>query len=166
MYATYPIYYPSARYARENGEIDLWRESHKINRECRNFINKNASPAYHGHNLPEFIKELTDTFGLERAMYVIARTIVNSDWDKRYYNDARSRAELFDFQDMKEAVRLRESGQDPYRTADNTTSLCSNVHPVMLNDIFRFMMKMEQEQANIPAADNTPDNELDEGAEI
>jgi len=166
MYATYPVYYPSARWARENGEIDLWRESYKINKECRDFINENASRAYHAHNLPEFITELTDTFGLERSMYVVARSIVGADWDKRYYDDARNRAELFSFRDMKEAAQLHENGQDPYRTADNTTSICSNVHPVMLNDIFRFMMKMEQEQANIPAADNSCDNELDGGAEI
>ena len=166
MYATYPVYIPSARYARENDEIVLWRESYKINKECRDFINEKASPAYHDHRLDIFIKELTDTFGLERSMYVIARSIVCADWDKRYYNDARNRAELFSFRDMIEAAQLHENGQDPYRTADNTTSICSNVHPVMLNDIFRFMMKMEQEQANIPATDNSCDNELDEGAEI
>jgi len=165
MYQMYPIYIPSARYSRENGEIALWRESFKINKECKAFIDENASRAYHAHNLPEFITELTDTFGLERSMYVIARSIVGADWDKRYYNDARNRAELFSFRDMKEAAQLRENGKDPYRTADNTTSLCSNVHPVMLNDIFRFMMKMEQDQVNSPQADIEHDNEHDEGVD-
>ena len=166
MYQTYPIYIPSARYAREHDEIALWRESYKINRECKKFINENASRAYHDHRLDIFVKELTDTFGLERSIYVIARTIVDADWDKRYYPDAKSRAARFDFQDMKEAEKLHEAGQDPNRTADNTVSLRSNVHPVMLNDIFRFMMKMEIEQAETLTAGDSLDNELDEGVEI
>ena len=166
MYTTYPVYYPSARWARENDEIELWRESYKINNECRDFINGNAGKAHHNEELPGFIKELTDAFGVERAMYVIARTIVGADWDRRYYNDVRSRAESFPFQDMEEAAQLRENGQDPYRTADKTAYLCSDVHPVMLNAIFRCLMKMEQEQVNLPQAEADRSSELDEGAEI
>ena len=166
MYQTYPVYIPSARYARENDEIVLWRESFKINKECRDFINEKAAPAYHDRKLPEFITELTDTFGLERSMFVMARFVVAADWDKRYDNSVRERAERFDFQDMKESRALYETGQDPHRTADRTADLYSNVHPCILNDAFRRQMKLEQEQVNLPQTDISEENERDEGVEI
>ena len=161
MYATYPIYYPSARWARENDEMALWRESYKINKECKNFLKDEGSMAYHEERLPDFVKQLAELYGLERAMYVIGRTIVGSDWDKRYYADVRERAEQFSFRDMKEAKAAYEEGNDPYRTADNTTSYISDVHPVILNAIFRDLMKIEQEQVNLPTADIAEENELD-----
>ena len=161
MYATYPIYYPSARWARENGEIGLWRESYKINKECKNYLNMEASVAYHQGRLPDFIKRLTELYGLERAMYVIGRTIIGSDWDKRYYEDVKKRAERFDYRDMKEIKALQENGQDPHRTADNTTSYISDVHPVMLNAVFRHLMEMEREQAYLLSIDADRVHELD-----
>ena len=166
MYQTYPIYIPSVRYAKENNELALWRESYKINQECRDYINSESSMAYHERRLPEFIKELTGTFGLERSMFVIARFIAAADWDGRYYSEVKNRAAQFDFQDMKEGKALYEAGKDPHRTADHTIHLYSNVHPCILNDIFRSLMKMEQDQTDLRQADNLRDNALDEGAEI
>jgi len=165
LYATYPVYIPSARWARENDEIELWRESFKINKECRDYINNEAPMAYHEERLPAFVKELAGLYGIERAMYVIGRTVVGAEWDKRYYGNVRERAEQFSYRDMKEAKALHEEGKDPYRTADNTTSLCSNIHSVMLNAIFQSLMKMEREQPNLPSAAVDRDNELDEGVE-
>ena len=162
MYATYPVYLPSARYAREYDELELWRESYKINKECRDFINGGASEAFHDEKLPGFIKDLIDNYGLERAMYVIGRSVVGSDWDKRYDYDARARANMFDYKDMKEAEALKEARQDYH---DHTTSYCSNVHPCILNLIFHKLMKLENEHDSIPQADNTPDNEHGEGVE-
>ena len=165
MYLTYPIYIPSARWARENDEIELWRESFKINKECKKHINDEAPMAYHEERLPAFVKGLAGIYGLERAMYVIGRTVVGADGDKRYDNSVRSRAERFNYADMKEGKALYEEGKDPYRTADHTTSYCSDVHPVMLNSIFRSLMKMEREQIKLPSADVDRDNELDGEAE-
>ena len=167
MYATYPVYYPSARYARENSEIDLWRESFKINKECKQYLNENAPGAFNDRTLPDFVKNLTAAYGLERAMFVIGRTVLSAiDWDKRYESDVRLRTARFDYNDWKEAQALYEDGKDPYRTADNTTSWISNVHPVKLNAIFRSLMKMEREQINLPSANADRDNELDGEAEI
>ncbi len=30
MFANTPVYYPSIEYAKENNELELWRESHNI----------------------------------------------------------------------------------------------------------------------------------------
>ena len=166
MYAAYPVYMPSNRYARENGEIELWRESYKINIDCRNYINENAGLAYHERNLPDFMQKLTDNFGLDRAMFVTARFIVAADWGGRYGKDVKERAAQVDFQDMKEGKALFELGQDQYKSADWTRDLYSNVHPCILNDIFRALMKMERENNYLPADVTSRDNERDEGAEM
>jgi hypothetical protein len=121
--------------------------------------------AYHEERLPAFVKELTDLYGIERAMYVIGRTVVGAEWDKRYDHGVKTRAEQFNYRDMKEGKALYEEGKDPYKTADSTTSYCSDVHPCMLNAIFRSLMKMEQAQVNLPSADVDRDNELDGEAE-
>ena len=164
MYAAYPVYYPSARHARENDETALWRESFKINQECKKYINEQASGAYIGHALPDFIKELTETYGLERAMFVIGRTVLSAaDWDKRYESGVKARTAGFYYSDWKEGQILYENGQDPYRTADNTTSWCSDVHPVILNTIFSALIKIEKEQINLPLADAGRGNEPDSG---
>ena len=163
MYAAYPIYYPSSFYARLHDEFNLWRESKKINLALTDFINDKAADAHYDRTMPEFIKELTDTFGLERSIFVMSRFVVAADWDGRYDKDVKERAGMVDFQDMKEAERQRAQGQD---YADRSGDICSNVHPCILNEVFRALMKMEQEQVNLPDADQSPDNELDEGAEI
>ena len=160
MYATYPIYNPSWYYAKENGELDLWKESHKINKDCRDFINEKAGNAYHDRLLPEFIKELTETFGLERSVFVTARFVVTADWDGRYGSDVKERAALVDFQDITDTATRRDAGEHiKMSTVDRTQDLYSNVHPCILNDIFRSLMKIEKEQINIPSAEAEQDNE-------
>ena len=165
MYAAYPVYMPSRLYAIQNGEHDLWRQSNSINQECRDFIKENASKAYHGKTLPGFMKELTDIYGLERAMFVAGRTIAGADWDGRYDKEVKGRTAQIDYQDMEEGKALYEAGQDSYRIADKTMRLISDTHPCILNDVFRSLMKMEQAQINIPQADSSLENELGEGAE-
>ncbi|MCL2253590.1 MAG: DUF3849 domain-containing protein [Lachnospiraceae bacterium] len=166
MYAVYPIYYPSAKYARDKGEIELWRESFNINKECRDFINEKASIAHYERNLAGFAQELADNFGIERSIFVMARFIIRADWDKRYDDEVKARAKLVDFQDMKEWRTFLDSGQDSHKLADHTQSLYSDVHPCILNCIFRNLMKREQEQVNLPSPDNEQENELDEGVEL
>jgi hypothetical protein len=152
-------------YARLHDEINLWRQSKKINLELIESINNNAANAYYDKTLPDFIKEITDTYGLERSIFFISRVVVAADWDKRYSSDVRARAEQVDLQDMKEGEKLYEAGKDPMRTADPTNYLYSNVHPCILNDVFRLLMKMEQEQISLPSADAENENERDKGAE-
>jgi hypothetical protein len=164
MYAAYPIYYPSVRWARENGEIELWRESFKINKECKAHIFANATHEYHSQNLPELIKQLTDLYGLERVMFVIGRTIIDSEWEERYDKTSRERAGRIDYQDMKEARAQYEAGENPCKS-DVSDHYLINIHPVILNTLFRWLIEKEQEQVILPDTDQLPENELDEGVE-
>jgi hypothetical protein len=164
MYAIYPIYYPSVRYAKENGELELWQESFKINRECKEYIFTKASGEYRGKNLPVFVRKLAETYGLERAMFIIGRTLINSDWDKRYEYISRERAAQFDYLDMKEARTQYQAGKNPYRT-DISDNYLINIHPAVLNAVFKRLMRMEREQIKIPSADDERGNKRDKGAE-
>jgi hypothetical protein len=165
MYGTYPVYYPSAMYARLNDEFRLWRESKKINCELCDYLGDKATDAHYDRTMPDFIKELTGTYGLERSIFVMSRIVIAADWDKRYDSDVRERAERVDFQDMKQAQKEIEEGQPKHTVIDKSGDLCSNVHPLILNEVFRHLMKMEQEQVNLPDTERPHENELDEGAE-
>jgi len=165
MYATYPVYYPSAMYARLHDEFNLWRQSKRINLELCELLREKAANAHYDRTMPDFIKELTDTYGLERSIFVMSRIVIAADWDKRYDTDVRERAERVDFQDMKEAERQLAEGQPKHTVIDKSSDLCSNVHPCFLNEIFRHLMKMEQEQVNLPNEEQHHENELDEGVE-
>lgn len=168
MYAVYPVYYPSWQYAKEHDELSLWKESHKINLECRDYINTNAGHAYRNNVSPnsvdDFVNDLVEKYGLERAMFVTARFIVAADGDERYGIAEKARASQFDFRDMTEAKVRRESGQDEkHTTVDRTMDLYSNIHPCILNDLFLSLMK--KEQSNLADRENQSDNELDMGVE-
>jgi hypothetical protein len=99
-------------------------------------------------------------------MYVIGRTIVGADWDGRYDRNVKERAAQFDYQDMKEGQELRAAGKDPYRSADRSIYFISNVHPCILNLTFSSLMKLEQEQVNLPQQPEQVENECDESAEL
>jgi hypothetical protein len=153
-------------YARLHDEFRLWRESKKINCELCDYLGDKATDAHYDRTMPGFIKELTDTFGLERSIYVMSRIVIAADWDKRYDRDVRERAEKVDFEDMKEAQRQIAEGQPKHTVIDKSGDICSNVHPCILNEIYRHLMEMEREQVNLPQADVSEENERDEGAEI
>jgi hypothetical protein len=152
-------------YARLNDEFRLWRESKKINCELCDFLGDKATDAHYDRTMPDFIKELTDTYGLERSVFVMSRIVIAADWDGRYDKIAKERAGQVDFQDMKQAEKEIAEGRPKHTVYDKSGDLCSNVHPCILNEIYRHLMKMEQEQVNLPPADVEQDNELDEGAE-
>ncbi|MGN0163107.1 MAG: YodL domain-containing protein [Candidatus Ornithomonoglobus sp.] len=142
-----PIYKESARYAYKNGERDQWRRSNRINNECAEYIRSHADEAHNNHDLRRFIRELTDKFGLERSMHVIARNIQARGGDRRFNDEVRERADQFQFSDMK-------------LDYDNTNSYLVNTHSVVLNFIFRDMMDIEKELNHMP--DKTTSEQMHE----
>ena len=84
MYAAIPVYYPSLEEAARKDEAALWCDSYNINMDCRNFIQDKAMTAMNSRELDSFIGELVRFYGVERAIYVLSRTIQFSDWDSRF----------------------------------------------------------------------------------
>ena len=84
MYATIPVYYPSLEEAARKDEAALWCDSYNINMDCRNFIQAKAMTVMNSRELDSFIGELVRFYGVERAIYVLSRTVQFSDWDSRF----------------------------------------------------------------------------------
>lgn len=161
MYATIPVYYPSIETASRQGERELWLESRRINLDCKRFIEDRASTAYHTRELDQFIKDLVEQFGVERAMYVLSRTVQFKEWDGRFSAMVRERAAGFDFPDTRTQTVKKALTQQNVAYADRSLTYVTDVHPCIVNDIFRELMKIEKQQ-NMEE-ENRLNMELDEG---
>jgi hypothetical protein len=81
---TIPVYKYPAAYAREHGEIEQYRTSHKANVACKNAIETAIRNNYRDNCLgKEAVKQVTDQFGYERMFYVLANTVQRKDFDGR-----------------------------------------------------------------------------------
>lgn len=79
------LYRHSLGMAKENGETDDWRESHKENIRCRDFLDDQVRQKYDGMHLPDECAENTvKEFGYDRTMWVIANTIKLRHGDGRF----------------------------------------------------------------------------------
>lgn len=161
MYATIPVYYPSIETASRQDERELWLESRRINLDCKRFIEDRASTAYNTRELDLFIKDLVDQYGVERAMYVLSRTVQYMEWDGRFSAVVRERAAGFDFPDTRTQAVKKALTQQDAAYADRSLAYVTDVHPCIVNDIFRELMKIEKQQ-NMEE-ENGLNIELDEG---
>ena len=94
--------------------------------------------AMNSRELDSFIGELVRFYGVERAIYVLSRTIQFSDWDSRFGQAVLDRAGQTDFPDA--------------RTID----------PCVANAIFMKLMELEEEQEATAQMENDGQKELDE----
>lgn len=89
-----PLYTETGQYALEHGEIAEYKESRRVNGECKQEIDRLIGENHDGEHLKkEFVKGLIDKYGAERLAYVFATTIRESDWDRRYSAENRKWAE-------------------------------------------------------------------------
>ena len=80
-----PVYRYPASYARENNEMDAYRASRKACIACKEAIEKAVIDNYRDNTLsPAAAKQVVETFGFERTMYILAVTIRHKDWDGRF----------------------------------------------------------------------------------
>ena len=147
MYAAIPVYYPSLEEAARKDEAALWCDSYNINMDCRNFIQASRE-------LDSFIGELVRFYGVERAIYVLSRTVQFSDWDSRFDQAVLDRAGQTDFPDAR--TPRDENHVDP------TTRYVTEIDPCVANAIFMKLMELEEEQEAIAQMENDGQKELDE----
>ena len=89
-----PVYYHSAQYARENGELEKYRESRAANIACKEAIQTAIANHYHDNRLdPVCVSEVTDQYGFQRTFLVLANTVHIKDWDQRFSRNNREWAE-------------------------------------------------------------------------
>ena len=82
---TTPIYPHSAAYAREHGELEQYRASNNVNRQCKESIEAAVREHFDGMYLShDAAKGVIETYGMERVSMVLSNTVQLQDWDGRY----------------------------------------------------------------------------------
>ena len=128
-----PVCHMTFSEALENDSVKEWKESHLANISCADQFDSEYGARYHARDVPAFLKEMTDRYGLERCMLVLAGTIQLSPWDKRYHQPVREGAE-----------KIQVPGASDIPTEDRRRDYLVNCHPVMVDVAFRDLMAMEQ----------------------
>ena len=123
--------------AKAQDKVDEWRASRKATENCSQEFDEKFGMAYHERRMPEFLMEMTEKYGMERCMVVLASTIQLADHDGRYYPSTKADAAK---------VEIPGANTEDY-SRDIRMSYRVNCHPVMVNSAFRVLQQMQNEQS-------------------
>lgn len=123
-------------------EMDIWRICHQANCACKEQFDKEYGPAYHDHQVPEFLQKMTERYGIDRCKLVLASTIQLAEHDGRYYPDIKEAAGN---------VPIPGATNDHHDVRRTYQVTC---HPVMVNVAFRDLLAMEKEQTHAKDAEH------------
>ena len=152
------IYKSSLKYAKENGELEQYRESMNLCDECGTFISRSIAENFNNNYLDvkKVTAEAAGKYGFERAMLMLALRIDSLQYDGRFTADNKEWAQKL-LADYPNAEEIR-------KTADRTLG---TAHPVLLNAVteelrsaFRERNKQEIEGYRIVQRIQTPNSEF------
>lgn len=152
------IYKSSLKYAKENGELERYRESMNLCDECGTFISRSIAENFNNNYLDvkKVTAEAAGKYGFERAMLMLALRIDRLKYDGRFTADNKEWAQKL-LADYPNAEEIR-------KTADRTLG---TAHPVLLNAVteelrsaFRERDKQEIEGYRIVQRIQTPNSEF------
>lgn len=127
------VYKHTLDYARQNGELEVYRASRKLNIECAKAIRDAIWDNYKDNRLDtKCVKDVISKFGAKRTMYVLANTIQQQDWDGRYSPDNKCWA--------KSVVIPQD--KDPWGGDRNIDFVVQGAHPGLV-DLFTSQARKE-----------------------
>lgn len=132
MYATIPVYKSSLTDAVNYKERELWLESYNFNMECKRAIEERATTALNTRELDLVIKDLVEKFGVQRALYVLSKSVQENDWDTRFTEVVRDRSSVYDFHNDDEQQAEKTQGY-----------VIGGIDPCVLDCIYLGLMKIE-----------------------
>lgn len=136
-----PVYHQSAAFARENGELEQFRNSHWTNIACKNDIEDAIARHFDGMHLDkEAVTEVLERYGAERMSMVLAATVQVKAWDGRFSNSNKDWAFSFEFADTHTARGFDR--RDEYAVAS---------HPAVLDGFIK-LARQEIKALEHPAA--------------
>ena len=103
--AATPLYiYPSS-YAREHDELPQYRASNKANIACKKAIEDAIHDNYRDNCLDckAVFKQVSDEFGRDRVVHVLANTVRQKDWDGRITRENKAWAQTIPVYENKDA---------------------------------------------------------------
>lgn len=112
-----PLYIYSLDNARHCGEVDKWRESHKVNIECAGAIEEAIKRDYQNNTLSkDCAKSVIEAYGFSRVNFILQNSLQQCMWDGRFSQSNK---------DWAKSMHIPKSNiRDDYRI---------NAHPVILN---------------------------------
>lgn len=80
-----PLYTGTSEEARNNGQLQEWRDSFHANIQCKIAIENEIRQSFDGMYLdPGCAERVVERFGFERVRYVLAATLQEKDYDGRF----------------------------------------------------------------------------------
>ena len=134
-YKNIPVYKENLITARSKGESDLYRADFEATRLCAADFNKSYEKAYSDRNVPQFLTDMSDKYGIDRVKVVLASTVQLALKDGRYTEPIK-----------KEALKITIPDSHPNPDHDRRQSYRVSCHPVTVNVAFREVLKMEKAQ--------------------
>ena len=89
--AAVQVYPYSGETAEEAGDLEWYRQSHKLNIACKNEIEGAIARNYENNTLSdEAVHQVVAKFGLPRTAFVLVNTIREKEWDGRISQDNKA----------------------------------------------------------------------------
>ncbi len=89
--AAVQVYPYSGEVAEREGDLEWYRQSHKLNIACKNEIEWAIAQNYSNNTLnDEAVHQVVTKFGLPRTAFVLVNTIREKDWDGRISHDNKA----------------------------------------------------------------------------
>ena len=125
MMKNIPVYKHTAAYAREHTELAAYRASNQANTACKDAIEAAIRDHYRDNRLDTAaVDQVVQQFGYDRAFHILAITVCQADWDRRYSPDNRAWANAMSI----------PANSDAWGT-DRNCYLAVNSHPGLV-DLF------------------------------
>jgi len=142
-----PFYRNTAETARENDEIDKYRESYRENKRCASELDAAISRHHDGTHLDTdaVINEITAAFGMERTAFVLAAHIADHEWDKRFHSNVMDWA--------KSELALYPAGMS--KKEENRITL--NSHSVLIDGVAASFMELQRDIDRNISGPGSPD---------
>ena len=137
-----PVYKYPAEYAREHGELPLYRESYKANIACKEAIEQAIREHYRDNRLDTqtICTQVGEKFGPERMAYVLSNTVRAKDWDGRISRENKAWAQL---------VPVTEN-PDAWGHDRNCCFVVDQAHPGLVDLLVTHVRKEQEKEKNQP----------------
>ena len=122
-----PIYYHSASYAREHGELDQYRKTSEACRVCARDIETIIAARFDGAHLSKLsVVEALTIYGAELVGVILASTVIGKEWDGRFSQNNKAWAHTIRIPDRNDSI---------------FGPVTVNTHPAVLNGFINLYRK-------------------------
>ena len=148
-----PVYKFTGEIASQNGEIEAYRQSYKINVECGEAIDKAIADSNHDthrYDLKAAVKSVIEVYGVDRVAWVLAANVNHYDYDGRLSNTNKVWATEHDTPKpdyyLKTHLAILDGFSNRFREAEKEK-------PSLLDTLNKTEQKIRQQGKNPVAAD-------------